>query len=91
MGYRQITTVGIWEGYYKGVAGALPYACGVKSNKFVRVEACSLREQVESGSYLLNYLSNVRVPFQIVRDEETQKLGTLNNSNVLIIDGDLWK
>ena len=31
------------------------------------------------------------VSFQIVRDEETQKFGTLNNFNVLIIDDDRWK
>ena len=33
----------------------------------------------------------MRVPFQIDRDEETQKFGTLNNFDVLIIDDDRWK
>ena len=80
----------------KGLAGVLedrPNTCVISIYKFVLVEARSFKlpQQLQSGSYLFNYLSNMCVPFQIVRDEETQKFVTLNNFNVLTIDDDRWK
>ena len=75
----------------KGLAGILGdrlNAFGVKHG--VEARSFLLPQQVQSGSYL-TYLSKKHVPFQIVRDEETQKFGTLDNFNVLIIDDDRWK
>ena len=70
-----------------GVLGDRPNTCGIKTYKVVRVEARSLKlpQKIQSGSYLHNYLSNMRVPFQIFRDEETQKFGTLNNLMFLLL------
>ena len=88
--------MGIWEGYYERSRRRTrrPAECMWCKNLQVRAGRGALVLTVSASTvwnYLLNYLCNMRVPFQIVRDEETQKFVTLNNFNVLTIDDDRWK
>lgn len=88
--------MGIWESYHERSRRRTrrPADCMWCKNLQVRAGRGALVLTASARtvwSYLRNYLSNLRVPFQIVRDEDTQTFVTLNNFNVLTIDEDRWK